>query len=236
MSLSLLVRPQLSTYTCRSCLVRLSRSSHRSITSKGNPQLAKEGKDKANTAVPTSPARTRFAPSPTGYLHLGSLRTALFNYLLAKRTGGQFLLRIENTDQKRTIPDAEQRLFDDLRWAGLQWDEGPEVGGPYGPYKQSERSAIYREYAHKLLESGHAYRCFCSSERLNALAEHRHKLGIATDYDRTCAPPAISKEESDDRASKGESHTVRLRVPDQYPTYKDLIYGTFRLLAELVNL
>ncbi|CAI9628794.1 glutamyl-trna synthetase [Alternaria burnsii] len=230
MSFSLLVRPQLSTYTCRSCLVRLSRSSHRSIASKGNPQLAKEGKDKASTAVPTSPARTRFAPSPTGYLHLGSLRTALFNYLLAKRTGGQFLLRIEDTDQKRTIPDAEQRLFDDLRWAGLQWDEGPEVGGPYGPYKQSERSEIYREYAHKLLESGHAYRCFCSSERLNVLAEHRHKLGIATDYDRTCAPPAISKEESDDRASKGESHTVRLRVPDQYPTYKDLIYGTFRPL------
>src|SRR3954462_15365255 len=81
-----------------------------------------------------SPARTRFAPSPTGYLHLGSLRTALFNYLLAKRTGGQFLLRIEDTDQKRTVPDAERRLFDDLRWAELQWDEGPEVGGPYGPY------------------------------------------------------------------------------------------------------
>ncbi|KAG9193576.1 glutamyl-tRNA synthetase [Alternaria panax] len=229
MSFSLL-RPQLSTYTCRSCLVRLSRASRRSITSTANSGLAKEGKDKASTAVPTFPARTRFAPSPTGYLHLGSLRTALFNYLLAKRTGGQFLLRIEDTDQKRTIPDAEQRLFDDLRWAGLQWDEGPEVGGPYGPYKQSERSAIYREHAQQLLESGHAYRCFCSSERLNALAEHRHKLGIATDYDRTCAPPAISKEESDERAFNGESHTIRLKVPDQSPSYKDLIFGTFRPL------
>lgn len=126
------------------------------------------------------------------------------------------------------MPDAEQRLFDDLRWAGLQWDEGPQVGGPYGPYKQSERSELYRKHAHDLLESGNAYRCFCSAERLNALAQHRHKLGIATDYDRTCAP--ISKEESDDRASKGEAHTIRLKVPEQYPTYKDLIYGTFHPL------
>ncbi|KAF1938436.1 glutamyl-tRNA synthetase [Clathrospora elynae] len=223
-SLSLLLRPQLPAYTCRSCLIRISRASRRPISSKS----AKD--QKINTALPTSPARTRFAPSPTGYLHLGSLRTALFNYLLAKRTGGQFLLRIEDTDQKRTVPDAEQRLFDDLRWAGLQWDEGPEVGGPYGPYKQSQRSAIYKEHAQSLLASGNAYRCFCSAERLNHLAEHRHKLGIATDYDRTCA--SIAKEESDDRAHNGESHTVRLKVPDQYPTYKDLIYGTFRPLKK----
>ncbi|KAJ4987666.1 glutamyl-tRNA synthetase [Stagonosporopsis vannaccii] len=222
MSFSLFLRPQAAAYTCRSCLLRLSRSSSRAISSK----TAKE--QKSNAALPSTPARTRFAPSPTGYLHLGSLRTALFNYLLAKSTGGQFLLRIEDTDQKRTVADAEQRLFQDLRWAGLQWDEGPEVGGPYGPYKQSERSAIYHEHAHQLLESGHAYRCFCSTERLNALAEHRHKLGLATDYDRTCA--SIPKEESDDRAHRHEPHVVRLKVPDQYPAYKDLIYGTFRPL------
>lgn len=222
MSASILLRPQFPAYTCRSCLLRLSRSTRRQISSK--PPRDQKG----NAALPSFPARTRFAPSPTGYLHLGSLRTALFNYLLAKRTGGQFLLRIEDTDQKRTVPDAEQRLFDDLRWAGLEWDEGPQVGGPYGPYKQSERSELYRQHAHTLLESGNAYRCFCSAERLNALAEHRHKLGIATDYDRTCAP--ISKEESDDRASRGEAHTIRLKVPEQYPTYKDLIYGTFRPL------
>ncbi|KAF9692904.1 hypothetical protein EKO04_009065 [Ascochyta lentis] len=183
---------------------------------------------KGKTALPSTPARTRFAPSPTGYLHLGSLRTALFNYLLAKSTGGQFLLRIEDTDQKRTVADAEQRLFQDLQWAGLQWDEGPGVGGPYGPYKQSERSAIYREHAQKLLDAGHAYRCFCSSERLNALAEHKHKLGLATDYDRTCE--SMPKHESDDRAHRHEPHVVRLRVPDQYPTYQDLIYGTFKPL------
>lgn len=222
MSFSLLLRPQLPAYTCRSCLIRISRASNRPISSK----TAKE--QKSNAALPSTPARTRFAPSPTGYLHLGSLRTALFNYLLAKSTGGQFLLRIEDTDQKRTVADAEQRLFQDLRWAGLQWDEGPEVGGPYGPYKQSERSAIYREHAQKLLDSGHAYRCFCSTERLNALAEHKHKLGLATDYDRTCE--SIPKEESDDRAHRHEPHVVRLKVPDQYPTYKDLIYGTFKPL------
>jgi glutamyl-tRNA synthetase len=221
MSLSLLLRPQLPAYTCRSCLLRLSRASRRPASNKYPTR------QKINTELPST-ARTRFAPSPTGYLHLGSLRTALFNYLLAKKTGGQFLLRIEDTDQKRTIDDAEQRLFDDLRWAGLEWDEGPEVGGPCGPYKQSERSAIYKKHAQLLLESGHAYRCFCSSERLNTLAEHRHGLGMATDYDRTCE--SIAKAESDERAHRGESHTIRFKVPDQYPTYNDLIYGTFKPL------
>ncbi|KAI9718440.1 MAG: hypothetical protein M1812_004161 [Candelaria pacifica] len=167
--------------------------------------------------------RTRFAPSPTGYLHLGSLRTALFNYLLAKSTGGQFILRIEDTDQKRTVPDAEKRILEDLRWAGLHWDEGPEIGGPYGPYKQSENVASYRDTANKLLVSGHAYRCFCSTKRLVELASERNKLGLPTDYDRACA--TISKQESDSRAMI-ESHVVRLRCPNHYPPFKDLIYGT----------
>ncbi|KAF2122975.1 hypothetical protein BDV96DRAFT_608772 [Lophiotrema nucula] len=221
MSFPFLLKPQLGSYTCRSCLLKLSRGGKRGISNRAK---------KTKAELPDTPARTRFAPSPTGYLHLGSLRTALFNYLLAKRTGGQFLLRIEDTDQKRTIPGTEERLFNDLRWAGLQWDEGPEVGGPYGPYKQSERSALYEEHAQKLLDSGHGYRCFCSTERLNALAEHRHKLGLATDYDRTCA--SIPAEESDDRASRGEKHVVRLRVPDAYPSYEDLIYGTFKPLRQ----
>ncbi|KAJ4305759.1 Glutamate--tRNA ligase mitochondrial [Kalmusia sp. IMI 367209] len=242
MPFPLLLRPQLSSYTCRSCRALLSTSSKRANSAEGvritepppSPKraapfrLASSSKRTTRFALPLSPARTRFAPSPTGYLHLGSLRTALFNYLLAKATGGQFLLRIEDTDQKRTVPDAESRLFRDLRWAGLEWDEGPEVGGPYGPYKQSERSELYQQHAHKLLDNGHAYRCFCSAERLNALAQQRHKLGIATDYDRTCAD--IPKEVSDDRAAKGESHVIRLRVPDQYPTYEDLVYGVFKPL------
>ncbi|KAF2000936.1 glutamyl-tRNA synthetase-like protein [Amniculicola lignicola CBS 123094] len=220
MSFPLLRRPQLPAHTCRSCLLRISQA----------PQRSKATKSKVpRPLLPTSPARTRFAPSPTGYLHLGSLRTALFNYLLAKRTGGQFLLRIEDTDQKRTVWDAEERLFRDLQWAGLQWDEGPGVGGPYGPYKQSERSEMYQEHARKLLDTGHGYRCFCSTTRLNELAQHRHALGVATDYDRRCG--GIPKEESDDRASRGEHHVVRLKV-DSYPKYEDLIYGTFTPLKQ----
>ncbi|KAI4284838.1 MAG: hypothetical protein L6R38_001103 [Xanthoria sp. 2 TBL-2021] len=173
--------------------------------------------------LPSSPARTRFAPSPTGYLHLGSLRTALFNYLLAKATGGQFLLRIEDTDKKRTIADAEERLYSDLRWAGLQWDEGPDIGGPHGPYKQSERTTLYQEHAEKLLQSGHAYRCFCSSEKLNELARRRASLGLPSDYDRTC--DGIPREQSDERASAGDPFVIRLRVPSEPPEYLDLVYG-----------
>ncbi|KAL4923486.1 glutamate--tRNA ligase MSE1 [Aspergillus undulatus] len=175
--------------------------------------------------IPSRPARTRFAPSPTGYLHLGSLRTALFNYLLAKRTGGQFLLRLEDTDQKRTIPDAEKRLYKDLDWAGLNWDEGPVVGGPYGPYRQSERTHIYRKHADYLIHEGHAYRCFCSAERLHTHANYRNEAGLPPGYDRKCA--GLSRGESEERAAKGESHVVRLKV-DRYPDYEDIVYGTIK--------
>ncbi|MCJ1259084.1 Glutamate--tRNA ligase mitochondrial [Lignoscripta atroalba] len=174
--------------------------------------------------LPDYPTRTRFAPSPTGYLHLGSLRTALFNYLLAKATGGQFLLRIEDTDKKRTVAGAEDRICRDLEWAGLHWDEGPEVGGPYGPYRQSDRTALYREHAHKLLDSGHAYRCFCTSDRLDKLAKQRSQLGLPTDYDRTCE--GLPEAESQDRAFRGETYVIRLKVPDIYPKYDDLVYGS----------
>ncbi|KAL8837512.1 MAG: hypothetical protein Q9170_002505 [Blastenia crenularia] len=181
------------------------------------------GERRASEKLPSTPARTRFAPSPTGYLHLGSLRTALFNYLLARATGGQFLLRVEDTDRKRTIADAEQRLYKDLRWSGLEWDEGPDVGGPYGPYKQSERTNLYQKHAETLLQSGHAYRCFCSSEKLNELALRRASLGLPSDYDRTCE--GIPAHRSDESASRGEAFVVRLRVPAQPPEYVDLIYG-----------
>ncbi|GAM35037.1 hypothetical protein TCE0_015r03026 [Talaromyces pinophilus] len=172
--------------------------------------------------VPDKPARTRFAPSPTGYLHLGSLRTALFNYLLAKRTGGQFLLRLEDTDQKRTIPGAEERLYSDLQWAGLEWDEGPIVGGPYGPYRQSERTALYHKHANDLVHSGHAYRCFCSAERLDTLARQRNQAGLPLGYDRQCVD--ISAEEAEERATEGETHVVRLKA-DEYPKFKDFVFG-----------
>ncbi|KAL8944736.1 MAG: hypothetical protein Q9216_000305 [Gyalolechia sp. 2 TL-2023] len=183
----------------------------------------KVGERRASEQLPSTPARTRFAPSPTGYLHLGSLRTALFNFLLAKATGGLFLLRIEDTDKRRTIADAEERLYDDLRWCGLNWDEGPDIGGPYGPYRQSERTNLYLEHSKKLLQSGHAYRCFCSSEKLNELARRRASLGLPSDYDRTCE--GISVDESDERASTGEAFVIRLKVPAEPPEYVDLVYG-----------
>ncbi|KAF8852268.1 glutamyl-tRNA synthetase [Acephala macrosclerotiorum] len=211
-------RTAASRWICQSC---------RGITNASSPsthvkQLRQNG-----------PARTRFAPSPTGYLHLGSLRTALFNYLVAKATGGQFLLRIEDTDQRRTIRDAEERLFQDLEWAGIEWDEGPKVGGPYGPYKQSQRTALYREHAEHLIQNGNAYRCFCTAERLHELGEYRAKLSLPPDYDRKCAH--IHRNESDDRAAKGEAHVVRLKVPDRYPVYNDLVYGLVRQRSDLTT-
>ncbi|SLM38327.1 glutamyl-trna synthetase [Lasallia pustulata] len=206
-------------WTCSSCRA-FSTSRPKSI----QKQPAVAPFRKPSQKLPTSPARTRFAPSPTGYLHLGSLRTALYNYLLAKATGGQFLLRIEDTDQKRTVKDAERRLCRDLEWAGLKWDEGPLIGGPCGPYRQSERTSLYHEHAHVLLRSGHAYRCFCSPDRLYALAKQRNTIGLPTDYDRTCA--SIPSDESEDRASRGEPHVIRLKAPEVYPGYTDLVYGS----------
>ncbi|KAH0538399.1 hypothetical protein FGG08_004999 [Glutinoglossum americanum] len=123
--------------------------------------------------------------------------------------------------QIRTIPDAEERILGDLRWAGLQWDE--EVGGPYGPYKQSERTEIYQKHADLLIKTGNAYRCFCSAERLNELAKLKSKLGLPTDYDRTCSN--IPEGESGDRAARGDSYVVRLKVPTKYPQLEDLVYG-----------
>ncbi|KAG8530320.1 uncharacterized protein KY384_004822 [Bacidia gigantensis] len=188
------------------------------------PRLeVKERREKG--ALPETPARTRFAPSPTGYLHLGSLRTALFNYLIAKATNGQFILRLEDTDKKRTVADSEQRLYEDLQWAGLQWDEGPVVGGPRGPYRQSERTNIYTSEALELIKSGHGYRCFCSQERLQTIAEKRRLEGFWTDYDRECF--SISPEDSEARATNGDAHVIRLKTPDMIPPYTDLIYGKF---------
>ena len=120
------------------------------------------------TAVPR--VRTRFAPSPTGFQHIGGYRTALFSWLLARHYGGQFMLRIEDTDTARTVPGAVDALLEGFRWLDLGWDEGPLVGGPYGPYFQTQRQALYQQYAEQLIAAGHAYRCFCSPERLQTRA------------------------------------------------------------------
>ncbi|KAI1367826.1 hypothetical protein F5Y08DRAFT_297700 [Xylaria arbuscula] len=178
------------------------------------------------TRLPSTPARTRFAPSPTGYLHLGSLRTALFNYLLARATGGQFLIRVEDTDQKRLVPDAEEKLYEDLKWAGLDWDEGPDVDGPYGPYKQSKRLQTYHDHANKLLEDGRAYRCFCTPEELDSMKRLALEESRDPVYNKACSH--ISAEESAHRAADGEEHCIRFKSDSKAPPVQDLVYGTYR--------
>ena len=128
--------------------------------------------------------RTRFAPSPTGYMHIGNLRTALYAYLLAKKYDGDFILRIEDTDQERYVEGAVDIIYNTLRIAGLKWDEGPDIGGPVGPYVQSERMGMFKGYAEELVKSGHAYYCFCGKERLEEVRKIQEASHIAPMYDR----------------------------------------------------
>jgi glutamyl-tRNA synthetase len=155
--------------------------------------------------------RTRVAPSPTGDPHVGTAYVALVNYCFAKQHGGDFLLRIEDTDQARSTPESEQAILAALRWTGLSWDEGPDVGGPHGPYRQSERSKIYKRYADELLEKGHAFRCFCTPERLDAMRAAQRAAGTQQKYDGLCA--GIGAEESARRAAAGEPYVVRMKIP-----------------------
>ena len=155
--------------------------------------------------------RTRLAPSPTGEPHIGNMYVALFNWAFARQTGGQFLIRIEDTDRTRFVEGAEAMILDALRWLGLGHDEGPDRGGPVGPYRQSERLEIYREHADRLVAAGHAYRCFCTAERLKEVRQRRQQAGPAAGYDRKCRD--LDPAESARRAAAGEPHTVRLAVP-----------------------
>ncbi len=187
--------------------------------------------------------RVRFAPSPTGYLHVGGARTAIFNWLFARRmaksVGGDFLLRVEDTDQARYDAEALKELIADLKWLGLDWDEGPEKGGPHGPYFQSQRLDHYRKYARQLVEGGHAYPCFCTSERLEELREQQKRNSLPAGYDRRCRnlPPEVAAE----RVASGERHTVRLKAPFHGETaFRDFIRGPIsyqnRVLDDMVLL
>ncbi len=163
--------------------------------------------------------RTRFAPSPTGYLHIGGLRTALYAYLFAKKNGGKFILRIEDTDQTREVKGAVDIIISALNKAGMTYDEGPIAGGDYGPYVQSQRKEIYLEYAQKLLDSGDAYYCFCTKDRL----EQMHKDG-ATKYDKHCL--RMSKAEIEERIARGEPYVIRQNIPEHgSSTYHDEVFG-----------
>ena len=155
--------------------------------------------------------RTRVAPSPTGDPHVGTAYVALFNYAFARQHGGQFVLRIEDTDRVRSSDRAETAILEALRWTGLDWDEGPDVGGPHGPYRQSERIELYRRHADTLLRTGAAFRCFCTQERLDALRRDQQAKGETPRYDGRCR--ALDPAAAAERAARGEPHVVRLDVP-----------------------
>jgi glutamyl-tRNA synthetase len=170
-----------------------------------------------------APPRVRFAPSPTGYLHVGGARTALFNWLYARRHGGTFVLRIEDTDTERSSADMVTGILQGLRWLGLTWDEGPHAGGPHAPYFQSERLDRYRAAALRLVESGHAYACYCSPERLRQERERAEQQGDAWKYDRTCLTLAPDRLRA--LQDSGAPHAIRFNVPGGATAFEDDVHG-----------
>jgi glutamyl-tRNA synthetase len=171
----------------------------------------------------SSSVRVRFAPSPTGSLHIGGARTALFNWLFARGRGGQMAIRVEDTDEQRSTEASERAVLDDLRWLGIDWDEGPDVGGPYGPYRQSERRWLYRKEADRLLEAGRAYPCFCTAEELEARRQAAQAAGRQPQYDGTCRDlPAAEREL---RRAEGRPESVRFRVAGEPSVVHDAIRG-----------
>lgn len=171
------------------------------------------------------PVRVRFAPSPTGPLHIGGVRTALFNWLFARHHGGAFILRIEDTDRSRYVPEAVQLITGGLRWLGLEWDEGPEVGGDYGPYFQSERTDLYRQWAEWLVEQGYAYRCYCTAERLAQVREQQRANKQSFGYDRRCRT-LTPEERAKLHAETGGQHVIRFKMPLEGVTVvRDLLRG-----------
>src|SRR5688572_23233113 len=178
--------------------------------------------------------RVRFAPSPTGHLHVGNARTALFNWLLARHAGGTFILRIEDTDVERSTPESELAIMDDLRWMGLTWDEGVEVGGTLGPYRQSERLHIYADHTQQLLATRMAYYCFCSAEKLDAERQAMLKQGLPPKYAGTCR--AIPADEAASRVAGGEKAVVRLRVPTgREVVFQDIVRGRVAFHTDVIG-
>ncbi|MEI6389408.1 MAG: glutamate--tRNA ligase family protein, partial [Spirochaetota bacterium] len=183
--------------------------------------------------------RVRYAPSPTGLQHIGSVRTALFNYLYARSTGGTFILRLEDTDRTRYSEQYVQNLYETFRWLGFYWDEGPDIGGSVGPYIQSERFAQYRSYAQELVSKGEAYYCFCSEERVakmrtDSAQEEGEGAPASYGYDRACRN--LDSEDAESRAAKGEAHVVRLRIPlDGTTVLNDILLGEVQFRNADVN-
>ncbi|HEY1800161.1 MAG TPA: glutamate--tRNA ligase [Terriglobales bacterium] len=180
-----------------------------------------------------SPVRVRFAPSPTGHLHVGNVRTALFNWLFARQNGGTMVLRIEDTDLERSEARFEGMLMADLKWLGLDWDEGPDTGGEYGPYRQSDRLEIYREHAERLLSEGKAYLCFCSEEELQKERESAAAEKGQAIYSGKCR--RLDPEEAKKRRSNGETCAVRLKIPERPIRFHDIVRGDVEFSNEVVS-
>jgi glutamyl-tRNA synthetase len=181
-----------------------------------------------------SPVRVRFAPSPTGFLHVGGARTALYNHLHARATGGVFVLRIEDTDAERSTPESTRAILDGLRWLGLAWDEGPGVGGEFGPYVQAERRALYAEAATRLEAAGHAYPCFCTPDELEARRQQQLARGEDPRYDGRCR--ALSAAERASRRAAGEKPALRFRLPAaQEVAWNDVVHGRIAFQSEVLD-
>ena len=184
-------------------------------------------------ADPNRP-RVRYAPSPTGFPHIGNIHTAFFNWLFARHASGSFILRIEDTDQDRVVAGSLAAIYESLRWLGMDWDEGPEIGGPFGPYFQSERLPIYRQFADQLMASGHAYRCFCTQERLAELRAAQEARKEPPRYDQLCR--TIPPVEAERRIAAGEPYVIRLAVPNTgETTFHDLFRGDITFQNALID-
>lgn len=177
--------------------------------------------------------RTRMAPSPTGFMQMGNMRTALFNYLFSKKEGGTFVLRIEDTDKERSKKEYEQDILEEFAWLGLQYQEGPDVGGPYAPYRQSERTELYKKYLTRLFEKGSTYYCFCTAEELEAQRSHQMSLGEAPRYKGTCR--SLSTEEQQRRLGTGERAVIRFVVDAKTLTFTDLVRGEISFDTSLLG-
>ncbi|MCJ8150438.1 glutamate--tRNA ligase [Shinella sedimenti] len=188
-----------------------------------------------STSGTASGVRVRIAPSPTGEPHVGTAYIALFNYLFAKKHNGTFILRIEDTDATRSTPEFEQKVLDALKWCGLEWSEGPDIGGPYGPYRQSDRKDMYRPYVDKIVANGHGFKCFCTPERLEQMREAQRAAGKPPKYDGLCL--TLSAEEVTKRVEAGEPHVVRMKIPTEGSCkFVDGVYGEVEIPWDAVDM
>ncbi len=186
-----------------------------------------------NSASISGKVRVRFAPSPTGQVHVGNARTALFNWLFARQQGGAFILRIEDTDLDRSEARYETQLIEDIKWLGLDWDEGPDIGGPYPPYRQSDKWQTYRDYAERLVSEGKAYRCFCTQEELERQREQALAQHLQPNYPGTCRN--LAPEEAERRRAAGEPCAIRLKIPEKPIRFHDIVRGWVEFSNEVVS-